>query len=109
MSNLKQELFEIDVYGFTILENILTPDEVMEMREVLIRLVDEKGVDRGDCIHISNLPTMDTVFFKTIDHPRILPLLEGTMTNRVPLILGSLNARIVRPGDPVQRLHGDIP
>ena len=24
MSNLKQELFEIDVYGFTILENVLT-------------------------------------------------------------------------------------
>ncbi len=108
MSNLRQELFEIDVYGFTILENVLAPDEVAEMKAVLVRLVDEKGVDRGDCIHISNLPTMDTVFFKTIDHPRILPLLEGTMTNRVPLILGSLNARIVRPGDPVQRLHGDI-
>ena len=108
MSNLKQELFEIDVYGFTILENILVPNEVVEMKEVLIRLIEEKGVDRGDCIHIANLPTMDPVFFKTIDHSRILPLLEETMTNRVPLILGSLNARIVRPGDPVQRLHGDI-
>ena len=33
MSDLKQELFEIDVYGFTILENVLTPDEAAEMRE----------------------------------------------------------------------------
>ena len=62
MSNLKQELFEIDVYGFTILENVLASEEVEEMREVLIRLIEEKGVDRGDCIHISNLPTMDPVF-----------------------------------------------
>lgn len=108
MANLKQALFEIDVYGFTIVENVLDPDEVAEMKEVLIRLADEKGADRGDCIHISNLPIMDTAFFKIIDHPKILPLLEGTMTHRLPLILGSLNARIVRPGDPVQRLHGDI-
>ena len=39
-----------------------------------------------------------------IDHPRILTIVESYLGR--DLILGSLAARIVRPGDPEQRLHG---
>ena len=56
---------------------------------------------------MSNLPTLDPVFFKTIDHPRILPLLENFLGSG--LILGSLNSRIVRPGDGDKGFHSDIP
>jgi hypothetical protein len=107
---LKQNLFELDVYGFTILEEVLSPDDVSAMKEALIQLCNLHGEDRGDCIHISNLLVRDPIFFKVIDHPKVLPLLEACMghVRRLPLIIGSLNARIVRPGDPGQRIHGDI-
>src|SRR5262249_49586029 len=49
----------------------------------------------------------DPLFFPVIDHPRVLPILEHVLGKS--LILGSLNARIVRPGDGEQKIHGDIP
>ena len=110
MENNQQHFFELDVYGFTVVEDVLTTEEAGEMREALMRCEKEFGTEarnRGTARHVANLPVMDRVFHKTIDHPRILPLLEHYLEKS--LILGSLNARIVRPGDPDQGLHSDIP
>ena len=110
MSDFEQHIFELDIYGFTIVENVLTTDQVHEMREALIRCEQELGTDhthRGSARHVSNLPVLDRAFHKTIDHPRILPVLEHFLEKS--LILGSLNSRIVRPGDGHQGLHSDIP
>ncbi len=109
MLNHQQHVFELDIYGFTVVENVLTTEEATEMREALIRCEREVGTEsahRGSARHVANLPTLDRVFHKTIDHARILPLLEHYLGKS--LILGSLNARIVRPGDPDQGLHSDI-
>ena len=107
---MKQNLFELDVYGFTIVEGVLPIDEVFAMKAALIRLCEQDGEDRSDCLHVSNLLVKDPIFFKIIDHPAVLPLLEAYMGHirNLPLIIGSLNARIVRPGDSAQRMHGDI-
>ena len=110
MQNHRQHIFELDIYGFTVVENVLTTKEAAEMREALIRYEREVGTEtghRGSARHVANLPTLDRVFHKAIDHARILPLLEHYLEKT--LILGSLNARIVRPGDPDQGLHSDIP
>ncbi len=61
----------------------------------------------GRAGHISNLPTLDPIYFPLIDHPRVLPLLEAVMGEN--LILASLNSRVVRPGEGRQRLHADVP
>jgi ectoine hydroxylase-related dioxygenase (phytanoyl-CoA dioxygenase family) len=109
MTEIEKAILEIDVYGFTILERVLTEDQAVEMRAALIRCAEEVGTEsdnRGTARHVSNLPTLDPVFFKTIDHPRILPILEHYLDET--MILGSLNARIVRPGDGYQGLHSDI-
>ena len=109
MTETEKALLEIDLYGFTILERVLTKDQAVEMREALIRCDKEVGTEhshRGSARHVSNLPTLDPVFFKTIDHPKILPVLEHYLGES--MILGSLNARIVRPGDGYQELHSDI-
>lgn len=109
MTETEKAIFEIDVFGFTILERVLTEDQAIEMREALIRCEKEVGTDsdnRGKARHVANLPTLDPVFFKTIDHPRTLPVLEHYLGET--MILGSLNARIVRPGDGYQGLHSDI-
>ena len=99
----------MDVYGFTLLEGVLSPDEVAEMREALIRLEAEVGDEQrflGRAGHVSNLPALDPVYHPVIDHPRTLPVVEHVLGEAI--VLGSLNARIVRPGDPEQGLHSDI-
>lgn len=110
MTEAELVIQEIDVYGFTILERVLSEEESVEMREALIRCEKEVGTEhthRGSASHVANLPTLDPVFFKTLDHPRVLPILEHYLGET--LILGSLNSRIVRPGDGYQQLHSDIP
>lgn len=110
MNETELAVQEIEVYGFTILERVLTEDEAIEMREALIRCEQEVGTDhthRGTARHVANLPTLDPAFFKTIDHPRVLPILEHFLGET--LVLGSLNSRIVRPGDGYQQFHSDIP
>ncbi len=110
MTEKEKAILEIDVYGFTILERVLTEVEADAMREALIRCEREVGeahTHRGSARHVSNLPVLDRVFHKTIDHPRTLPILEHFLGES--MILGSLNSRIVRPGDGYQELHGDIP
>ncbi len=110
MTEFDNAVYELDVYGFTIVESVLTAEQVAEMRRVLIRLNDEVGEERGgegSCRHVSNLPTLDPIFFPVIDHPSILPILEHYLEQS--LILGSLNSRIVRPGDGDQGFHSDIP
>ena len=104
---MKQNLFEFDVYGFTIVEGVLPIDEVFAMKSALIRLCEQDEEDRGDCLHVSNLLVKDPVFFIVIDHPAVLPLFEAYMGHirKSPLIIGSLKARIVRPGDSAQRMH----
>ena len=110
MTETELAIQEIEIYGFTILERVLTEKEANEMREVLIRCDREVGTERttrGTARHVRNLPTLDPVFLKTLDHLRVLPVLEHFLGET--LILGSLNSRIVRPGDGYQQLHSDIP
>ena len=110
MSDTENASHEIDVYGFTVLQSVISGDEAAAMREALIVCMEEHGTDsnhRGTAGHVSNLPTMDKIFWPTIDHPRTLPILEHFLGTN--LILGSLNSRIVRPGDGLQGLHSDIP
>jgi ectoine hydroxylase-related dioxygenase (phytanoyl-CoA dioxygenase family) len=106
----EQHIAEIDIYGFTIVESVLGTADVADLRQALVRLEAEIGTDhrhRGTARHVSNLPVLDRVFWPTLDHPRVLPLLEHFLGES--LVLGSLNSRIVCPGDGEQGLHSDIP
>ena len=110
MTTFEQHIREIEIHGFTLVEGVLGPGEVEAMKKALIRCEREVGTDhthRGRARHVANLPTLDPVFFTCIDHPKVLPLLEHFLEDT--LILGSLNSRIVCPGDPDQELHSDIP
>jgi ectoine hydroxylase-related dioxygenase (phytanoyl-CoA dioxygenase family) len=106
----EQAIQEIEVYGFTLVEGALSREVVDAMRDALIRCEREVGTEithRGTARKVSNLPVLDRIFHQCIDHPRVLPLLEHFL--EPSLILGSLNSRIVRPGDGYQGLHSDIP
>lgn len=109
MENLRQHLYEMEFYGFTLIEDVLAMDEIGALRDALInqeRLTGHEQRFLGTASHVSNLPARDPIFFQVVDHPKVLPVLEGIMGKDI--ILGSLNARIVRPDDPEQGLHSDI-
>ncbi len=109
MPTLQQAFWEMDIYGFTLLEDVLSPAEVKTLRASLAAWAEKIGAEQrflGQAGHVSNLPTLDPLFHPLIDHPRTLPVIEYVLGKQI--VLGSLNARIVRPGDPVQGLHSDI-
>jgi ectoine hydroxylase-related dioxygenase (phytanoyl-CoA dioxygenase family) len=52
-------------------------------------------------------PALGDGFMALVDNPQALAVVEQIMGPE--LVLGSMNARILRPGDPGQGLHSDIP
>ena len=110
MDALKRRLFEIELHGFTLVEGVLSAEEVAAVRavnEALLARLDEDMDFNGRAGHVSNLPRYDAAYLPLIDHPKVLPILEAVMGR--DLILASLNTRVVRAGDGEQKLHADIP
>ncbi|MDE2848622.1 MAG: hypothetical protein OXO51_18095, partial [Gemmatimonadota bacterium] len=61
MNEFENAVYELDLYGFTVVERVLSDDQVESMRRVLIRLSEEVGEERegeGSCRHVANLPTL---------------------------------------------------
>ena len=112
MTPYEQAINEIDVFGFTLVPDVLTAEEIETLKDALIRSADRMGEDGyenrgGTSLLVRNLPTLDPAFFQVVDHSVILPILEHFLDKS--LILRSLSARIVRPGDGLQNFHSDIP
>lgn len=109
MDKRQQHLYEMEFYGFTLVEDVLSTDEVADLRAALIRCEAEIGDEQkflGAASHVANLPGLDPLFLTLVDHPKVMPIVEGVLGEGI--VLGSLNARIVRPADPKQGLHSDI-
>ena len=103
-------LAELRVWGFTIVEDVLDKETAAKMRAFVEDQAFEIGVEhrhRGTARHLANLVTLDPMFLPTIDHPAVLPYIEESMGRNI--ILGSLSARVVRPGEASQSLHSDVP
>ena len=105
-----QRLAELSIWGFTVIRDVLKPDTVTVMRNFVEESAFRIGVEhgfRGTARHLANLVTLDPMFLSVIDHEAVLPYIEEMMGR--DLILGSLNARCVRPGEGEQTLHSDVP
>ena len=105
LTELEQAVLEIECVGFAVLPAVLTPAECAAMRAAHERCAEEYGTPTGSAEdgaawHVANLPTLDRAFWPTLDHPRVLPLVEHFLG--ADCILGSLSGRIARPGDPVR-------
>lgn len=112
MDELEQAITDIDIVGFTLLKNVLSGEECEELLAIHREVADAYGTpsgtaEDGESWHVANLPTLHPAFWRICDHPRVVPIIDHFLGN--DCILGSLSSRIVRPGDPAQRLHGDIP
>ena len=99
MTPFEQAVAEIEIYGFTLVPEVLDPGEIEALRSALIRSAGEVGMHgyenrNATSTLVANLPARDPVFFQVIDHPAILPILEHFLDRT--LSLGSLSSRIVR-------------
>ncbi|MCY4142503.1 MAG: phytanoyl-CoA dioxygenase family protein [Gammaproteobacteria bacterium] len=106
----QERLAELRVWGFTVIRDVLDGDTAAAMREFVEEHAFRIGVEhthRGTARHLANLITLDPMFLLVIDHDAVLPYIEQTMGK--DLILGSLSARVVRPGEGSQTLHSDVP
>jgi len=107
---------EIEIYGYTVVPDVLSASQCEQLRQVLLACAERFGEGHSHrtpqaeggvgAWHVANLPTMARSFHALVDHPKVLPLVEHFMGEDV--ILGSLSSRIVRPGDPQQGLHSDV-
>ena len=105
-----ERLAELKVWGFTVIRDVLDAAAAAAMRDFVVEQAFRIGVEhghRGTARHLANLVTLDPMFLPAIDHPAVLPYVEETMGRH--LILGSLSARVVRPGEGAQTLHSDVP
>ena len=105
-----ERLAELKVWGFTVIPDVLEVAVAAKLRAFVEDQAFQIGVEhrhRGTARHLANLVTLDPMFLPTIDHPAILPYIERLMGPN--LILGSLSARVVRPGEGAQTLHSDVP
>ena len=106
-----QRTFEVETYGYTVLESVIDEADAGELAAA-VSIADERiGTDyvhqEAYARHVMNLLACDPRFVGLVDHPIVLDAVESVLGPDV--ILGSLNARIVRPGDPDQPFHSDIP
>ena len=109
IKKLEQALFEMHVYGFTLIEKVLEKKQISLIKNCLIKHSKNIGTEQnflGTAKHVSNLITLDEKFLELIDNNHVMPILEKILGE--DLILGSLNGRIVRPQDGFQELHSDI-
>ena len=101
----------MDVFGFTVLPSVLTPAEAASFADLLDAADEEFGSDYvhdgAFSRHVANMPARAVEFLALVDNPVVLEVVESVLGSDI--VLGSMNARIVRPGDPQQGLHSDIP
>jgi hypothetical protein len=109
--NLRQAVFELDLYGFTVLPALIPEAEAARLCAVLddadARIGIEYTYEDAYARSVPCAPALDDGFMALVDNPAALAVLEQVMGPDI--VLGSMNARITRPGDPDQGLHSDIP
>lgn len=108
---LAQARFELETFGFTVLGSVISESAAARLRALLDDADAAVGTDYAHdgafARHVANLPARADEFLTLVDHPAVLALVEAILGP--DLVLGSFNARIVRPGDPDQGLHADVP
>jgi ectoine hydroxylase-related dioxygenase (phytanoyl-CoA dioxygenase family) len=106
-----QHAFEVDTYGFTVLESVIDAARARDLADAVsiadARIGTEYVHQEAYARHVMSLLACDERFLALVDHPVVLDAVESLIGPEV--ILGSLNARIVRPGDPEQPFHSDMP
>ena len=110
--DLAQDLATFDRDGFVILENVVEPDLVAEIKEALIETEKTNYIgfrktrfEGRRTIRIYNLLVHGTTFWKIPIHDAVLPFAEAVLDEE--LQLSSLSSITLCPGQEAQGLHAD--
>jgi ectoine hydroxylase-related dioxygenase (phytanoyl-CoA dioxygenase family) len=105
-------LQQIEARGYTVLEDVIEPDLVKELREALDRIARERGIgacdnefEGRDTVRIYNLLACDDVFARVPIHPAVLPVVEGVLDDGC--LISSLSSIDIGPGETPQPIHSD--
>lgn len=83
-----------DVYGYVLLENVLTADEVARLKDALYRLRDERDLEehrvyvnkRNEChFHVGHVVEYDPALLEYAANPKLVPLAEEIVGGSVRL------------------------
>ena len=83
-----------DIYGFVLLENVLTTDEIDRMKDALYRIKADENLDgtrvylnwRGKHhAHMGNLVEYDPALLAYAAHPKLVPLVEEVVGGKIRL------------------------
>ncbi len=110
--DLTRSLRDIDDAGYTIVEDAIEPDLVVELRDAIRRVEDELDVQpRGTAAEghatkrMYNLLAKDAAFQAMPVHPNVLPIVEALLDGGC--LLSGMTAIDIGPGEHRQPLHGD--
>ena len=107
-----QHLKEIEEQGYTLLENVIEPDLVGELRQALDRIARDQDI--GPCandfegystVRIYNLLAHDDIFARVPIHAAVLPIIEGVLDEGC--LISSVSSIDIQPGEKAQPIHSD--
>ena len=101
-TSFNSHLFELETYGFTILDRALDEIYSENLKQEIDLILQSK---HEGCL--INLVAKSPVFFNLIDFSPVLNIVESILSPNV--ILAHLNGRIIEPHSKAQALHSDIP
>ncbi len=113
-AGLESNLAELEAFGFTVIENALSPDEVKALRGRIIEISEARKGQKLDLeaetAHqelefIPYLLFKDPMFKAPVVNPKVLPLVDYLLGKHA--ILSSLGSHLKGPGGPGLLLHSD--
>ena len=109
--DIEQAVFELDLYGFTVLPSVIPEAEALHLAAIVDEADAATGIeydyDKAFARLVPCVASLDPKLMALADHPAVLPIIERVLGTDI--VLGAMNCRIVSPGDPAQGLHSDIP
>jgi ectoine hydroxylase-related dioxygenase (phytanoyl-CoA dioxygenase family) len=108
------EKAQLDKQGFTLLPDVISTDEVGELRRLSVVLAADEGASGHGAMYLDdraqrvwNLVNKGEPFERAIQHPRILAAMEYLLGE--DCTLSSFTVNIINPGAPNGELHIDYP
>ncbi len=111
-ADISNHLDAIKMQGYTIVEDVLSPNEADELAKDLTRIEQELGTKpacnpfEGDnTLRVYNLLIFGKMWEAIPQHPDVLPIVEGVLDDGC--LVSSLSSVNILPGEKAQPLHAD--
>ena len=112
-TEIAAHLQSLEEHGYTILENVVAPDVIADLRERVREIEDEtlgpvesgSPVDGSSQLRTAGLMRLDPMFWQVPINEQVLPVVEGVLGK--VFLLTTFSAIDVKPGENKQPIHPD--